>query len=233
MKIVIISDIHANIDALRALPEPYDELWVLGDLVNYGPDPAAVIDFVQSKASVVVAGNHDYSIGFNQDPRCSARFRQIAEATRRYTDSVLSPAHKDFLRRLPRYVETLRQGTRFHLCHAIPSDPLFGYCQADSPRWPAEIEDLKSDVLLVGHTHLPSLQSMGSRSVVNPGSLGQPKSGSPEARYAVWEDGRIRLKSYPYPIETAVASVQALPIDELSRNELCAMLRTGEVPEEA
>jgi len=233
MKIVIISDIHGNIDALRALPEPYDELWVLGDLVNYGPEPAAVIDFVQSKASVVVAGNHDYSIGFNQDPRCSARFRQMAEATRRYTDSVLGPAHKDFLRRLPRYAETLRQGTRFHLCHAIPSDPLFGYCQADSPRWPAEIEDLKSDVLLVGHTHLPSLQSMGSRSVVNPGSLGQPKSGSPEARYAVWEDGRIRLKSYPYPIETAVASVQALPIDELSRNELCAMLRTGEVPEEA
>ena len=90
MKILIISDIHGNFDALAALQETYDELWVLGDLVNYGPDPAAVIDFVRSKATVVVCGNHDYSIGFNQDPRCSARFREMAEATRRYTNSVLS-----------------------------------------------------------------------------------------------------------------------------------------------
>ena len=68
MRILIISDIHGNFDALAALQETYDELWVLGDLVNYGPDPAAVIDFVRSKAAVVVCGNHDYSIGFNQDP---------------------------------------------------------------------------------------------------------------------------------------------------------------------
>lgn len=60
MKIVIISDIHGNFDALSALPEVYDELWVLGDLVNYGPDPVAAVDFVRSKAAVVVCGNHDY-----------------------------------------------------------------------------------------------------------------------------------------------------------------------------
>ena len=109
MKILIISDIHGNFDALAALQETYDELWVLGDLVNYGPDPAAVIDFVRSKAAVVVCGNHDYSIGFNQDPRCSARFREMAEATRRYTNSVLSFGHKHFLRHLPPSVETRAQ----------------------------------------------------------------------------------------------------------------------------
>ena len=52
MRILIISDIHGNFDALAALQETYDEVWVLGDLVNYGPDPAAVIDFVRSKAAV-------------------------------------------------------------------------------------------------------------------------------------------------------------------------------------
>lgn len=230
MKIVIISDIHGNFEALAALPEAYDELWVLGDLVNYGPDPAAVIDFVRSKAAVVVCGNHDYSIGFNQDPRCSGRFREMAEATRRYTDSVLSIEQKHFLRHLPPYVETERNGARFYICHAVPSDPLYGYCQAESPRWVTEVEGINADIVLVGHTHVPSVQSFGPRLVVNPGSLGQPKTGSPEARYAVWQDGKIELKSYSYPVEPAVAKVQALPIQDTLRDELSAILRTGRVP---
>jgi protein phosphatase len=230
MKIVIISDIHGNFDALSTLPEAYDELWVLGDLVNYGPEPAAVIDFVKSKAAVVVSGNHDYSIGFNQDPRCSPRFTEMAEATRQYTNSVLSIEHKHYLRHLPLFVEIQRSGVRFYLCHAIPSNPLFGYCQADSPRWLTEVEGIDADVLLMGHTHTPFVQSLGSRQVVNPGSLGQPKTGSPEARYAVWEDGRIELKSYSYPVEQAVAKVRALPIQDVLREELSAILRTGKVP---
>jgi protein phosphatase len=230
MKIVIISDIHGNLDALSALPGVYDELWVLGDLVNYGPDPAAVIDFVSSKAAVIVCGNHDYSIGFNQDPQCSTRFREMAEATRRYTNSVLSMEHKHFLRHLPPFVETQRDGTRFYICHAVPSDPLFGYCQADSPRWLTEVEGLNADIVLVGHTHVPSVRSIGPRLVVNPGSLGQPKTGSPHACYAIWEDGKIELKSNSYPVEPAVAKVQALPIQDTLRDELSAILRTGEIP---
>jgi len=230
MKIVIISDIHGNFDALSALPEIYDELWVLGDLVNYGPEPAAVIDFVRARAALIVCGNHDYSIGFNQDPRCSPRFTEMAEATRQYTNSVLSMEHKHFLRHLPLFEETRRNGTRFYLCHAVPSDPLFGYCQADSPRWQTEVEGISADVVLVGHTHIPFVQSFGSRVVVNPGSLGQAKTGSPHACYAIWEDGKIELKSYSYPVEAAVAKVQALPIQDTLRDELSAILRTGEIP---
>ncbi len=229
MKIVIISDIHGNFDALSALPEAYDELWVLGDLVNYGPEPAAVIDFVRSKAAVAICGNHDYSIGFSQDPRCSARFREMAEATRRYTDSVLSVGQKHFLRHLPLFVETKREKTRFYICHAVPSDPLYSYCPAGSPLWLTEVEHADADIVLVGHTHVPSVQSFGSLLVVNPGSLGQPKTGSPQARYAIWEDGRIELKSYSYPVEAAVAKLQALPIQDKLRDELSAILRTGEV----
>ena len=99
MKIVIVSDIHGNFDAPSALRESYDELWVLGDLVNYGPEPAPVVEYVKSKATLVVRGNHDNSIGFNQDPRCSAPYVEMAEATRRFTDSVLNSGQKDFLRR--------------------------------------------------------------------------------------------------------------------------------------
>jgi calcineurin-like phosphoesterase family protein len=89
MRICIISDLHANIEALSTLPRDYNELWVLGDLVNYGPDPAATIDFVRSYAATVIRGNHDHSVGFGADCGCSPRFRAMAEATRDYTSSVL------------------------------------------------------------------------------------------------------------------------------------------------
>ncbi len=208
----------------------YDELWVLGDLVNYGPEPAAVIDFVRSKATTIVGGNHDYSIGFNQDPRCSDRFREMAEVTRRFTDTVLRFGSKEFLRLLPRHAERRCGDTRFYLCHAVPSDPVYGYCDAGSPRWLKELDNVNADVILVGHTHLPSVRCIGSRVVVNPGSLGQPKNGRPEACYAVWEDGKIELKSFAYPIDAVVAKVQAFPIQAALRDDLSAILRTGKVP---
>jgi len=231
MKIVIISDIHANFDALSALPDSCDELWVLGDLVNYGPDPAAVVDFVRLEARIVVRGNHDHSIGYREDPRCSPRFQEMAEVTRRYTDSVLPFGHKHFLRHLPLHVETRRGNTRFFLCHAIPSDPLFGYCEAQSPRWLAEVENASADVILVGHTHVPAVRSIGQCMVVNPGSLGQPKTGNPQACYAVWDDGAVELKSFPYSVEATVSKVQAMPIAPDLKSELSMILRTGVIPD--
>jgi putative phosphoesterase len=230
MKIAILSDIHGNFEALSALNETYDELWVLGDLVNYGPEPAAVIEVVKSKASVAVRGNHDHAIGFREDPKCSPRFQEMAEATRRFTDSVLTFGEKHFLRGLPMQLQIQRESTRFYLCHAVPSDPLFGYCEADSHRWVGETENLSAGIVLVGHTHVPAVRTFGGRMVVNPGSLGQPKTGSPEACYAVWEDGKIELKSYIYPVETTIRKVQALPIEAALRDELSAILRTGEIP---
>jgi len=157
----------------------------------------------------------------------------MAEATRRFTDSVLSVRDKQFLRLLPLQVELRRDNTRFYLCHATPSDPLFGYCQADDPRWLTEVAGIAADVVLAGHTHVPALRSPDHRGhcqVLNPGSLGQPKTGTSQARYAVWENGNIELKSYPYPVEAAVAKIQALPIDAALRNELSVILRTGDIP---
>ena len=81
MKIVIISDLHGNFDALSALPESCDELWVLGDLVDYGPQPREVMSFVRSHAAAVVRGNHDNAVGFDVDPRCNPRYHAMASAT--------------------------------------------------------------------------------------------------------------------------------------------------------
>lgn len=229
MKVIIISDLHGNWEALRALPEKYDELWVLGDLVNYGPEPGPVVDFVKQNSAVAIRGNHDHSIGYDEDPRCSPRYREMAATTRRYSASVLDLNQKEFLRELPLHLELKRGNTRFYLCHAKPSDPLYGYCPEDSKDWPLELNRVDHDVLLVGHTHTPFISHVGNRVVVNPGSLGQPKTGRPDACYAVWEKGMFQLKSYSYNVNETVGRIQALSFPKEIEADLITVLKTGSV----
>lgn len=127
MKIFIISDLHANFEALSLLPSDYDELWVLGDLVNYGPDPALTIEFVRLRASMVVRGNHDNAVGYGSDYRCSPRFQRMAEAMGSYTRSMLSAEDKQYLRGLPACARRRVGSQVFFLCHATPSDLLYDY----------------------------------------------------------------------------------------------------------
>ncbi len=131
MRICVISDLHANYAALAALPRDYDELWVLGDLVNYGPEPAATIDFVRANASVVIRGNHDHAVGYDADCGCSPRFRTMAEATRDYTATVISAADRQYLRDLPTSLRREADGKCFYLCHATPADQLYEYRKPD------------------------------------------------------------------------------------------------------
>jgi putative phosphoesterase len=232
MKIVIASDIHANQAALSVLPQDFDELWVLGDLVNYGPQPAEVVDFVRSRSKYVVCGNHDHSIGYGDDPRCTARFRNMADATRKFTDSILGGNEKKYLRGLPLQIELQVGKTRFRLCHAIPSDPLYGYCPPESERWVEECRLLPVDVLLVGHTHIQFVKKFGNCLVVNPGSLGQPKTRNPLACFAVWEDGSVTLRATVYPMDNTIEKIKEMPIPVGIQQDLITVLRTGLVPEE-
>lgn len=230
MRILIVSDIHANREALAALPEDYDEMWVLGDLVNYGPDPAAALEFVRARAGLIVRGNHDHAAGFGVDPRCSARFRKMAEETGRLTASVLDEEQKRFLRELPLTAGREVDGLRFLLCHALPSDPLYPYCRSDSPRWKDEAASAGAAVLLAGHTHLPFRREFPGCVVLNPGSVGQPKHGCPQARYAVWENGALELRSVPYEWRRTAEKIRALPFSDDVKADLCAVLAAGAPP---
>lgn len=229
MRIAIISDLHGNYEALRSLPGGYDELWVLGDLVNYGPKPGAVVDFVRTTSNVVVRGNHDHSIGFDVDPQCAVRYEKMADLTRRYTSAVVTKEQRKFLKQLPLNLEVQRENTKFYLCHAKPSDPLYGYCPEQSEEWTKELDRVNADVLLVGHTHTPFVRKIGDKLVVNPGSLGQPKTGKSDACYAIWEDGVFRLTSYPYAVEKTVAELKALGFPQEVEKDLITVLQTGSV----
>ncbi|MBN9436443.1 metallophosphoesterase family protein [Bosea sp. (in: a-proteobacteria)] len=227
MKLVIISDIHGNLDALRALPESFDELWVLGDLVNYGPQPREVVEDLVARASLIVQGNHDHAVGHDDDSRWSARYRTMSEISRRHTAAALTEEQKAYLRDLPVHAHAEREGVRFQLTHGTPSDPHYGKCAAED--WPRELEAVEADVLLVGHSHVPFLGRFGSKTVLNPGSIGQPRAGSPEASYAVWEDGEFSLRSFAYPVEQSVEKLKRLAFPPAVEDELAMILRTGAV----
>ena len=121
-------------------------------------------------------------------------------------------------------------GLRVLLCHATPSDPLFAYCLPDSGRWEEELELANADVLLVGHTHLPFVRQFGTKRIVNPGSLGQPKTGRAAACYAVWDEGTIELRSFEYPFEETIRKIDALPIAAGIKSGLADVLRHGGLP---
>jgi putative phosphoesterase len=229
MKVVIISDIHGNYDALRALPEEYDELWVLGDLLNYGPEPTKVVAEIMNKASVVVRGNHDDAVVSADAPPWKARWRVTAETTKQFTASVLSNEQKAFIHSLPLHTTVEREGTTFFLTHATPSDPLYGHHSPDSEEWAREVEAAASDVLLVGHSHIPFTRTIGDRVLLNPGSIGQPRNGHYRASYAVWQDGKLELKTYNYPVRETIRKIRTLSFSADVEEDLVSILETGRV----
>jgi len=228
MKIAIISDVHANFAALEHFPEKdCDHLWCLGDLVDYGPRPHQVIEWVRRRATVVVRGNHDHAVGFDVDPQCSLPYKHLASETMRYTREVCTKDDIEFLRNLPAQNELMIGTKTFYLVHAAPTDPLFGYRREDSELWTNEVQWINADVLVVGHTHTPFIRQIGGCTILNPGSIGQPKTGRPLACYAVWEDGKISLKEYEYPLKKAIREIWRMPLAKQDIDELVAVLESG------
>ncbi|MGA7409665.1 MAG: metallophosphoesterase family protein [Bryobacteraceae bacterium] len=230
MRILIVSDLHANLEAVSVLPADYDQLWVLGDLVNYGPNPHEVIEFVWKNASLVVRGNHDNAIGFDTDPRCSGPYKAMAVEMGRVTQTLISEEERGYLRNLPLIFRTEVPGDRFHLCHATPTDPLFAYRPPESAGWEEETRLVKPGYLLVGHTHLQFAREVNGRIIVNPGSVGQPKMGAPRAAFAIWEDGALTLHSSPYDFEKTIEKIGRLDISTTVKMQLIEVLRNGTLP---
>jgi putative phosphoesterase len=230
MRILLLADLHGNWPALQALNEPYDVCLCLGDLVDYGLEPAPCIDWVRRKAQYAVRGNHDHGVA--QDVVVSGRngFRFLTAATRPLTRQRLSEDDLRYLSRLPLSQMMTLDETRFLMVHATPRDPLDEYASPDVEFWTRRLEHVEADVICVGHTHLPYVLEVGDKLVINPGSLGQPRDGDPRGSYAVIEDYTVELKRLEYPIEETVRVIQESALPVAARETLTAVFRTGEVP---
>ena len=227
MRILVVSDMHGNRAALDAIREPHDVCLCLGDLVEYGPEPAACVDWVRRNAHHCVRGNHDHGAVQNVDIFGVSGFRYLTMATRQGTIRMLSPEDRKFLTDLPLTKMLTLGGKRFLLVHATPRDPLEEYVPADPVLWASRLADVRADFVLVGHTHYQCVMPVGKTTLVNPGTVGLPRDGDPRARYAVIDDGVVTLKQIDYPIEETVAALDRSGYDAEACRQLAIVYREG------
>jgi predicted phosphodiesterase len=218
MRYLVISDIHANLTALETvladagqLGQDYDFVWCLGDVVGYGPDPNECIDRLRSLPHLCIAGNHDWAALGRLDIRT---FNADARKAVGWTRETLTDENLAFLEALP---ITFVLGD-FTLAHGSPREPVWEYI-LDPLIAALNFSYYQTPYCLVGHTHTPVIFKMagergecdavapdynmrvrlnGSRQIINPGSVGQPRDSDPRAAYAIldadnmtWEYRRI------------------------------------------
>ena len=227
MRILLLADIHGNWPALQAIDEPFDACLVLGDLVDYGLQPAPCIDWVRQKATYAVRGNHDH--GAAQNVRVSGRtgFKYLTGVTRQITQERINSEDRRFLGSLPVTKRLNLDSVRFLMVHATPRDPMDEYTIADVDFWDRRLEDVDANVICVGHTHHPYVLEVGDKLVINPGSVGQPRDGDPRASYAIIENQRVELKRIEYPVEETVKTVWESSLPEPAKSLLAEVFRTG------
>ncbi len=235
MKLLIVSDIHGNWPALRAVLEAESnagQILCLGDLVNYGPQPAECVAWAKEMlpSQWVIQGNHDRAVGFDEDPHCSPAYAVLAEATQQISERLLTREMKQFLAGLQPLRRFESGGTRCVACHAVPKDPLYGYLPgtAAAPLWESEAASAGlPNFLFLGHTHVPMKTRLVKTLLVNPGSVGQPKDGDPRAAYAVWENGDVKLRRAAYDVEETIRAYDGLGLEPHTLHSLTELLRTG------
>jgi predicted phosphodiesterase len=227
MTVLVLSDIHANLEALEAVlahAAPFDRVWFLGDAVGYGPDPNACVERLAALAPEVwLAGNHDWAaLGrldlstFNPDPRLAAE----------WTAAQLTPSVRERLAAAePRLDRPARDLT---FVHASPRHPLWEYI-LDAGTARENFAHFDTGLCLFGHTHVPvvyeeavdgvlrrpceldrPMTSDELRWLVNPGSVGQPRDGDPRASYlTISNGGALTFQRVAYEIPAVQAKILA------------------------
>lgn len=229
MKILVISDIHGNLAALDAVTEKADMIFCLGDIINYGPNPKACTERVRALTNNVVRGNHDNAVARNMDCGCSVKYKELSDAGKIFTKVSLPAEEKDFLGNLPTTLHLELEGRRFLLSHGSPGGDIYKYLRPDvsDKQWESELMNITADTVFIGHTHLPMVRNIRGVTVVNPGSVGQPRDGIPMASYAVWEDGRVEIKRVRYDIEATIKGLQETNIPSHLILVLTKILKEG------
>ena len=240
MRILIISDIHANLTALEAViadAGKVDITWCLGDLVGYGPDPNECIERVRELPNLTcLLGNHDAAVLSQID---IDTFNPDARVAIHWTRSALSARSFAFLRDLPETAVidhvTLAQGS--------PRQPVWEYI-LDTRTATINFEYFDTPYCLVGHTHLPVLYylpdesrvarlivpdatmqlTLAPRTIVNPGSVGQPRDRDPRSAYAIFEPEQNLWEYHrvPYNVAEVQARMEAAKLPERHIHRLAA-----------
>ncbi|MDG6988790.1 MAG: metallophosphoesterase family protein [Nitrososphaerota archaeon] len=221
--IAVISDVHANMEALDAVLAEVEGMDVvcLGDLVDYGAEPNEVIASLRGRGARCIAGNHD-AIALTGD---ASMLNPKAAMSSIWTRRTLSKASRAYLEGLPEETRLRVEGVDLYFVHGSPEDHLWEYVD------PAREADLfgffldraKAQCVGLGHTHIPYVWKEAGRVVFNPGSVGQPRDGDSRAAYAVVDvdGGRVDvlLRRVRYDVGRAASKIReaGLPASHADR----------------
>lgn len=234
MRRAILSDIHGNLEALEAVladvaTQQVDEIYCLGDIVGYGPNPRECIDRVMS-FNVVVLGNHDQGALFDPEGFSSGAERAIfwtREQLESGDNSAAAIKRWDFLAELPRAVRQPKQ----LFVHGSPRNPLNEYVFPEDIYNTKKLEKLFGlidHVSFQGHTHVPGVFTEDFRfyhpsdinfrfgfgprkAMVNVGSVGQPRDNDPRSCYVILSDDSVEFRRIAYPCEKTAEKIYAIP----------------------
>jgi predicted phosphodiesterase len=213
----VISDVHANLEALQAVlkeieRERVDSILFLGDSVGYGPDPNECTEIVRDRTDVFIAGNHDRAAaGMNN----ITNFNPFAMVAIEWTGKVLTYENRDFLKGLP-LTKELKDDDIF-LVHGSPKEPHKWHYLRSEYDAQDNFPYFREKMCFVGHSHAPFIieyTAKGrtafhynhttikekSRYIINAGSIGQPRDGNPDAAYALLRDDTIEINRVSYDI---------------------------------
>lgn len=197
MRIAIISDIHANLEALtKALDvideQKPDEIICLGDVVGYGPDPNQCVDLIRDRAQVVLMGNHDYAVTHTE---ATENFNPVAKEAVFWTREQISEDNLNFLSVLP----YTHKRDKVYFVHSTPFEPQewhYVFTLNDALSQFAYFDEM---VCFIGHSHVPQIYyndtsvpisfdlSKDAKYLINVGSIGQPRDGNPRLSFGIFD----------------------------------------------
>ncbi len=185
MKLVFISDIHSNLEALQAVLKEIErispkEVYCIGDLCGYGANPKEVVRMVRELNVPCLMGNHDFAVASGD----TSWFNPYAAEAIEWTRKQLNEEDLSFLSNLKLRMLITVSGIKVLMVHGSPKDYLFDYLYEPDEE---TIRNLECDVLVVGHTHVPFIKRVGKKIVLNAGSVGQPRDGDPRASFVVFD----------------------------------------------
>jgi predicted phosphodiesterase len=242
VRYLILSDIHANLDALETVlahaSGSWDQVLVLGDLVGYGAEPNEVMDRIHAlKPAAVIRGNHDKAACGIDD---GSQFNSVARLAAEWTGEQLTGTNRDYLRNLP--MGPAQIDSLLEICHGAPFDEdQYIFDGADARQ---ALQSASRPLCLFGHTHLPVMFRIvgdalegappdpdvetalsihpNGQYLVNVGSVGQPRDGDPRAAYGILDNGarQIRLRRVVYPVESAQRKILAAGLPASLANRL-------------
>ncbi len=224
----VLSDIHSNLPALKAVLEHMEgeygrmHIVIAGDMVGYGPYPNETLELLRKQDIYAIRGNHDRVVSGLGD---GAHFRKKALETDMWTRKVISEENRNFLKGLPRALVLYIGGHGIGVFHGSPAeeDRYIKPGDASEEILDDAMEYGTIDILILGHTHLPFTKRLKNGMVMNPGSVGQPRDGDPRASYAVVnpESETVEIHRVEYDIESIRARIKEIPeIDDFFADRL-------------